>query len=283
MIIEGRGVYEARTLVCQVTPRIQNMITSYSNVDFSTYVYSTPDPNYPPSQGDAGGMGWAAVWGLNTAIQYGQSPWRSHVGDSITSIYTDQNIRRPLSYPALWVISPCIGYTLMALTFVLQEEYIQGAVEFVGTVSGLTRLLIPPVLIPHRKGPKISTLGTFRPLKWYTTGEYVAQNQWHRGDNDFWVGIRRGRECPPPPSHHDCRWRVHPHRTLRHIPEPRDHGGGSARRFRSRRSNVSHSGRLCWGHGGYIPWPAEGQCGSWAQKAGQAGIYRRQGWLQELS
>ncbi|KAJ7827559.1 hypothetical protein B0H13DRAFT_2439317 [Mycena leptocephala] len=133
MIIEGRGVYEARTLVCQVTPRIQNMITSYSNVDFSTYVYSTPDPNYPPSQGDAGGMGWAAVWGLNTAIQSGQSPWRSHVGDSITSIYTDQNIRRPLSYPALWVISPCIGYTLMALTFVLQEEYIQGAVEFVGT------------------------------------------------------------------------------------------------------------------------------------------------------
>ncbi|KAJ7465779.1 hypothetical protein B0H11DRAFT_2049245 [Mycena galericulata] len=117
IIVVGRGIYdyEDGTLVCQVTPRIQNMITSYFNVDSSTYVYSTPDPNDPPSQGDAGGMGWAAMWGLDAAIQYGQSPFQSHVGDSIVSIYEDQHLDRPLSYPALW------------------EEYIQGAVEFVGT------------------------------------------------------------------------------------------------------------------------------------------------------
>ncbi|KAJ6603364.1 hypothetical protein DFH09DRAFT_1354608 [Mycena vulgaris] len=120
IIIAGRGGYDPANIgagggsvVCEITPVIQNMVTSYSIAEIA-YVSSTPDPNYPPNQGGAGGMGWAAVYGLATAIELGQGPFRNAVGNSIVSIFSDKRIET-ISYPALW------------------EQYIQGVIEFVGT------------------------------------------------------------------------------------------------------------------------------------------------------
>ncbi|KAF7358314.1 hypothetical protein MVEN_00880800 [Mycena venus] len=120
IIIAGRGGYDPvnigageGSVVCEITPVIQNVVTSYSIFEIA-YVSSTVDPNYPPSQGGASGMGWAAVYGLATAIELGQGPFRNAVGNSIVSIFRDKRIQT-ISYPALW------------------EQYIQGVIEFVGT------------------------------------------------------------------------------------------------------------------------------------------------------
>ncbi|KAJ7877188.1 hypothetical protein B0H13DRAFT_2279361 [Mycena leptocephala] len=120
IIIAGRGGYDPANIgagegsvVCEITPVIQNMVTSYSVFEIA-YVSSTADPNYPPIQGGAAGMGWAAVYGLATAIELGQGPFRNAVGNSIVSIFRDKRIQT-ISYPALW------------------EQYIQGVIEFVGT------------------------------------------------------------------------------------------------------------------------------------------------------
>ncbi|KAJ7883072.1 hypothetical protein B0H13DRAFT_2538563 [Mycena leptocephala] len=120
IIIAGRGGYDPANIgagegsvVCEITPVIQNMVTSYSIFEIA-YLSSTADPNYPPIQGGAAGMGWAAVFGLATAIELGQGPFRNGVGNSIVSIFRDQRMQT-ISYPALW------------------EQYIQGVIEFVGT------------------------------------------------------------------------------------------------------------------------------------------------------
>ncbi|KAJ7080669.1 hypothetical protein C8R44DRAFT_992395 [Mycena epipterygia] len=114
LIIDGWGTYSivpgGGTLLCQITPKIQNMTTSYSN----GYVSSERDPNSPPSD-DAGGIGWAAMWALDQLLGSGQSTSRDRVGDAVTAIYTNQNVNPPLSYSSIW------------------EAYIRGAIEFVGT------------------------------------------------------------------------------------------------------------------------------------------------------
>ncbi|KAJ6529365.1 hypothetical protein B0H19DRAFT_1274400 [Mycena capillaripes] len=113
VIIDARGSYAvpgASTLLCQVTPKIQNMITNYSE----GYIRSEPDPTSSPSD-DAGGVGWAAVWGVDELLNSGQSPSRDRVGNAVTAIYNYQNLNKSLPYPAIW------------------EAYIRGAIEFVGT------------------------------------------------------------------------------------------------------------------------------------------------------
>lgn len=148
--------------MCEITPVIQNMVTSYSVFEIA-YVSSTADPYYPPIQGGAGGMGWAAVFGLAKAIELGQGPFRNAVGNSIVSIFRDKRIQT-ISYPELWVSFPFYRYSML-LTFVLQEQYIQGVIEFVGTVSQRTHFLITRLTL-QSTGTEMGTHIPDRSFRW---------------------------------------------------------------------------------------------------------------------
>ncbi|KAJ7107716.1 hypothetical protein C8R44DRAFT_744314 [Mycena epipterygia] len=99
------------TMVCTVTPRIQNMTTIYTGQFISTQ----PDTAYLPV--NAGVVGSAALYGLKAAFEYGQSQTRNSIGDAIWEIHREQAQTVEISLPTLW------------------EAYITGVVEFVGTAS----------------------------------------------------------------------------------------------------------------------------------------------------
>ncbi|KAJ7107735.1 hypothetical protein C8R44DRAFT_885142 [Mycena epipterygia] len=100
------------TMVCTVTPQIQNMTVTYTGWQL---ISTQPDTAYPPV--DAGVVGSAALYGLKVAFEYGQSQSRNSIGDAIWEIYREQAQTVEISLSMLW------------------EAYITGVVEFVGTAS----------------------------------------------------------------------------------------------------------------------------------------------------
>ncbi|KAJ7606534.1 hypothetical protein B0H17DRAFT_1154034, partial [Mycena rosella] len=102
VIIEGQGASYAymQTVVCTISPQIQNMISNYST----------------------GFITSKRVFAVLEAFTYGQNMDRNTVGDSISAIFTDQ--------PDPRLESPLIFLELL-------EAYITGIIEFVGTVGTL--------------------------------------------------------------------------------------------------------------------------------------------------
>ncbi|KAJ6536025.1 hypothetical protein DFH09DRAFT_1179356 [Mycena vulgaris] len=109
VIIDGQGLYDG-TVVCSVIPKILTLNVAYSDqyiyTDLSTPIYLSIDPA-PAS------MAYAALYGFDQAVSYGQSATQNIVGDSIATIFADESTQS--SNPDLW------------------ELYIRGVVEFVGT------------------------------------------------------------------------------------------------------------------------------------------------------
>ncbi|KAJ7193550.1 hypothetical protein GGX14DRAFT_588523 [Mycena pura] len=110
-IIDGQNAYSG-TFVCSVTPQIQNTITNYTDSIISSHFdeSSTPVP--------AKDIGWAALYAVSAAVNYGQSELRNSIGDSIQAIFADE---------ALYGKGTTDGY------LELLEAYISGIVEFTGT------------------------------------------------------------------------------------------------------------------------------------------------------
>ncbi|KAJ6459568.1 hypothetical protein C8R45DRAFT_1030433 [Mycena sanguinolenta] len=111
VIIDSQGLYgDMGTMVCSVSPQIQNMTSYY----YGRFVYSEPDLVYPPINLPLNSTFFYGA--LVEGIMYGQGTTRNAVGDAIESILTDQITgKTPVDYLALW------------------EAYIRGVVEFVGT------------------------------------------------------------------------------------------------------------------------------------------------------
>ncbi|KAJ6459573.1 hypothetical protein C8R45DRAFT_552952 [Mycena sanguinolenta] len=120
VIIDSQGIYGGMgTMVCTVSPQIQN-VTSYY---IGRFVYTETDSAYPPINLPLNST--LFYWGLVEGIMYGQGTTRNAVGDAIESILTDQIAgNQPVDYLTLW------------------EAYIRGVVEFVGTAMKL-RLAAP--------------------------------------------------------------------------------------------------------------------------------------------
>ncbi|KAJ6602277.1 hypothetical protein B0H10DRAFT_1958131 [Mycena sp. CBHHK59/15] len=93
----------------------------------TVYIYTNFDESYPRI--DAGPVGSAALYGLLAGFAYGQNEIRNVVGDSITSIFTDQVFEQetPTAFLELLVT--------LGLSKNQKEAYITGIVEFVGTVE----------------------------------------------------------------------------------------------------------------------------------------------------
>ncbi|KAJ7119351.1 hypothetical protein C8R43DRAFT_86191 [Mycena crocata] len=108
---EGSMYSEMGTLVCQVTPQIQNMTTVY--YEDGQYVSTTPDLTYAPAS--AGAISLAAIYGIMESLVFGQSDSRNAVGDAIIAIFWDQASEEKLTYEQIWA------------------AYIKGVVEFMGT------------------------------------------------------------------------------------------------------------------------------------------------------
>ncbi|KAJ6459601.1 hypothetical protein C8R45DRAFT_1182475 [Mycena sanguinolenta] len=111
VIIDSQGIYQDMgTMVCTVSPQIQN-VTSYY---VGRFVYTETDSAYPPINLPLNST--LFYWGLVEGLMYGQGTTRNAVGDAIESILTDQIAgNQPVDYLTLW------------------EAYIRGVVEFVGT------------------------------------------------------------------------------------------------------------------------------------------------------
>ncbi|KAF7367642.1 hypothetical protein MSAN_00827800 [Mycena sanguinolenta] len=113
VIIDSQGALyrDMGTMVCNVSPQIQNM-TSYYN---GLFVYSETDSAYAPINVPLNSSFFYGT--LIEGIRYGQGTTRNAVGDVMESIFTDQIAgNQPVDYLTLWV-----------------EAYIRGVVEFAGT------------------------------------------------------------------------------------------------------------------------------------------------------
>lgn len=86
MIFDGRGLYDG-TLVCQVVPTIIEIIVSYSGQWVFTYL-NTEDID-PPTSPAPTAVAYAALYGLDQALSYGQSATHNFVGDSINTALAD--------------------------------------------------------------------------------------------------------------------------------------------------------------------------------------------------
>ncbi|KAF7367594.1 hypothetical protein MSAN_00822700 [Mycena sanguinolenta] len=147
VIIDSQGprYQDMGTMVCSVSPQIQNM-TSYYN---GRFVYSEPDSAYAPINLPLNSSFFYGT--LVEGIRFGQGTTRNAVGDVIESIRTDQIAgNQPVDYLTLW------------------EAYIRGVVEFAGTAmkwhlaapsDGLLRLHPPSNLdmIKSTNGTAITT------------------------------------------------------------------------------------------------------------------------------
>ncbi|KAJ6459575.1 hypothetical protein C8R45DRAFT_552990 [Mycena sanguinolenta] len=100
------------TMICTVTPQIQNVTAHYYN---GSYISIEPDPAYTPvnSLMDSSAFREATV----NAIIYGQGTTRNTLGDAMISILNDQfsGEEDTVDYLTLW------------------ESYFRGVVEFAGT------------------------------------------------------------------------------------------------------------------------------------------------------
>ncbi|KAF7367602.1 hypothetical protein MSAN_00823500 [Mycena sanguinolenta] len=142
VIIDSQGRYQDMgTIVCSVSPQIQNMTSYY---DWQ-YVYTEADLAYAPMNAPMNST--AFYWGLVEGIMYEQGPMRNAIGDMMESIYYYQIADEPLDYAVLW------------------EAYIRGIVEFVGTVmkdiiasnDGPLKGQVPLDMIKSTNGTAITT------------------------------------------------------------------------------------------------------------------------------
>ncbi|KAJ6459598.1 hypothetical protein C8R45DRAFT_1182469, partial [Mycena sanguinolenta] len=107
------GLYEDinGTMICTVTPQIQNVTAHYYN---GSYISTEPDPTHAPinSLMDSSAFRMATV----NAIIFGQGQTRNTLGDAMVSILNDQFPgAEKVDYLTLW------------------ESYFRGVVEFAGT------------------------------------------------------------------------------------------------------------------------------------------------------
>lgn len=141
MIFDGQGLYNG-TVVCEVVPTIIDITVTYSGQWIYPYLGAGDiDPPTSPSPTVAA---YAGIYGLKQALAYGQSATHNFVGDSINTILADQDPQQSSSLP--YVASYALVLVSFQISFdpsfthgsdsPLQEVYIMGVVEFVGTVSG---------------------------------------------------------------------------------------------------------------------------------------------------
>jgi hypothetical protein len=136
VIFDGQGLYDG-TVVCEVAPTIIDIIVSYSG----QWVYSflAAEDIDPPTSPSPTVAAYAVIHGLGQALAYSQSATHNFVGDSIKTILADQDPQQSSSlYPRVLVsfqfsFDPSFTHGSDSS---LQEAYIKGVVEFVGTVSG---------------------------------------------------------------------------------------------------------------------------------------------------
>ncbi|KAF7367603.1 hypothetical protein MSAN_00823600 [Mycena sanguinolenta] len=98
------------TMICHVTPQIQNVTAQYYN---GSFISTQPDPAYAPinSLMDIRAFTMATV----NSIIFGQGTMRNTLGDAMASILTDQFPGEDVDYITLW------------------EAYFRGIIEFAGT------------------------------------------------------------------------------------------------------------------------------------------------------
>ncbi|KAJ7208720.1 hypothetical protein C8J57DRAFT_1610061 [Mycena rebaudengoi] len=109
---------EMGTVVCEVSPRIQDMITTYSDSDSTLLSISAePDKTHPPL--DTGLVGDALMKILLQTFVGGQSETRNSIAGSIWTLYNSQRPEKvAVGFPQLW------------------KAYIIGVLEFLGTSGG---------------------------------------------------------------------------------------------------------------------------------------------------
>ncbi|KAJ7837309.1 hypothetical protein B0H13DRAFT_1912560 [Mycena leptocephala] len=111
VIIDGQGIYQG-TYTCTIAPQIQYMISNYTD----SIIYSDFDNFSTPI--DAGPITLAAVETVQAGFTYGQNGLGNSIGDSIKAILTNQVHEQET--------------TGLFLEFL--EAYIQGIIEFTGTI-----------------------------------------------------------------------------------------------------------------------------------------------------
>ncbi|KAF7316530.1 hypothetical protein MIND_00172300 [Mycena indigotica] len=110
VIVFGQGIYSNISHVCSVTPQIQNMVANYTGKDLSLVSADFAPGSIPINPGP---IAFAATRAMKSGFTYAQSTLLNSIGDSLLSIFLDQQQ----------------GLSLGTLL----EAYITGIVEFTGT------------------------------------------------------------------------------------------------------------------------------------------------------